>query len=331
MNPLRNLIALAIVSVVCHSAAAQQAQPDAPANNAEPSEVRVFALQYMAANEAAEVTLQLMNPQHSTLKLAPDQRTNSLIASGDPKALQVVEAVLQRLDIAPAKEEQKTLRAYRIDDNEKTALRILQSVLDQGARVEQDKDAILVYGSNGVHDKVTAVLGELTKNAPEDSVDTYYIHVVWIVGTQEANRDWKLQPIPAGLKSLVEQKLAPRLGLNEPAMVGQILVRASASEKTEAHVEANGAGQLSEQKSFQMFCDTSLVRSSKGVSLKLNLTADIVGPSPPTTRGNFGRGQGRGNNLSTTIDVELDHPVCLGVTPAVGVDSVFLIQVTKDL
>ncbi len=58
-------------------------------------ELRIFALKYVQASEAARITEQLYN---SALSVSVDERTNSLIVRGTGPVVEEVEALLQQLD-----------------------------------------------------------------------------------------------------------------------------------------------------------------------------------------------------------------------------------------
>ena len=80
----------------------------------DPAEVMtvVFHLQFVAANEAVQVVGQIARD----LRVAADERTNSLIVNGTKESVQLVEELLRRLDRGEAQPEEKKPddQSYRV-------------------------------------------------------------------------------------------------------------------------------------------------------------------------------------------------------------------------
>ncbi|MBL8817224.1 MAG: hypothetical protein JNL58_14450 [Planctomyces sp.] len=76
-----------------------------PAENAEavsqPSTLKVFALQHIAAAEAQRIIVELFGSEVVTI--SADAQTNSLLVRGDSNAIEEIEATLLKLDESPAR------------------------------------------------------------------------------------------------------------------------------------------------------------------------------------------------------------------------------------
>lgn len=338
--PYRQIVvAVMFVLIAAPAAWSQQGRPQPPGGIGvppKPSEVRIFHLKYLLATEAADVAMKIMDNSVGQLKIAPDERSNSLIVSGTNESLKMLEAILEQLDSqgVTAKGRQ-TVRKYKVRKDISLAHRVLMTLLkDTDARMEESGDSIIVFATDDAHNKIEAILSELSSKENALAAENYYIHLVWIVSEGKATKEWSLNEIPPSLRPLVDLKLAPRLGLKSPKMVGQLLVRTTLNGES-AEVNASGSGELSDNTSFELLCDANMTKLENGVTLRLDLNSTISGRRSTTPGGVpiIGQQQQRSavNNLGTTITLKLDHPVCLGTTPTNGVNSVFLIQVSKDL
>jgi len=155
-----------------------QAQPAAPGAKAE---VRVFLLKNAAAAEAAKVLTQIFRGDKPTLAIAADERTNSLVIRGSADDLAVAEAVLQRLDDAPARDgkkperpEKPQLRVFSLKSaGAAEVAKVLQTLLGgEGnknfrAVVDAPSNSVLVYASEEQLAEIEALVVRLDVLAEE--------------------------------------------------------------------------------------------------------------------------------------------------------------------
>lgn len=125
-----------------------EAQPPAPADK---TELQVFRLKYLPATEASRMLRELLGEQvgpKGRLRMAADERTNSLVATGGAADLARVEGLLQKLDTEDARGEVRTeIRVFELgrlepDDALEASLRLVfdgrrtgKFVLDRRRRV----------------------------------------------------------------------------------------------------------------------------------------------------------------------------------------------------
>jgi hypothetical protein len=88
---------LLLVSARLHDTSSPS-QASAPVDGANEAQVRIFTLQNAPVDGAASVILQLFADGSGNVKVSPDPRTNSLIVAAPKETLDIIEAVLLRLD-----------------------------------------------------------------------------------------------------------------------------------------------------------------------------------------------------------------------------------------
>lgn len=82
-----------------------RARPATPAPIPAASDIKIFTLENASAQQAAPILTSLFGSRRSddSLRIAVDDRTNSVVAAGPQEQLATIEAVLMRLDeTAPA-------------------------------------------------------------------------------------------------------------------------------------------------------------------------------------------------------------------------------------
>jgi type II secretory pathway component GspD/PulD (secretin) len=151
-----------------------KAQPAAPGAKAE---FRVFALKNARASDAAQVLTQLFRGDRSTLSIAMDERTNSLVIRGPADDLAIAEAVLQRLDTAAPdakKVEKSQFQIFRLKNAAAPeAAKVLQALFNadpnKTLRIVADlqTNAVLVYGPEEQLLEVQAILVRLDEAAAD--------------------------------------------------------------------------------------------------------------------------------------------------------------------
>src|SRR5262245_41308029 len=70
---------------------------------AEKKEVKIFTLKHADADELAKLLIKLFDDPKKPLRIAADPNSNSVIVNTDSETGSVIEAVLERLDVQPAK------------------------------------------------------------------------------------------------------------------------------------------------------------------------------------------------------------------------------------
>lgn len=106
-----------------------QSDKDAP-------EIRVFRLKYVNATDAAQLLRDLITT--GPFRTVPDERTNSVIATGTADQLLTVEALLLKLDEA----ENRSLSSPKSDDNQTTDKTSKNELPQQVAQLRTDYEAV---------------------------------------------------------------------------------------------------------------------------------------------------------------------------------------------
>ena len=100
----------------------------------EPNQIKVFRLINNQAADLVEVLVALLDDEKT--KISIDQRTNSIIASGTPESLEIMEALLLRFDESSA---------HEVDESATYQVRIiwLASGLGEGAAPAEDLQGVI--------------------------------------------------------------------------------------------------------------------------------------------------------------------------------------------
>lgn len=141
------------------------------ANQAEEQQIKIFALQQMAASDAANVVKGICDDGSDQLKIGVDARKNALIVSGNKERhLDVIEALLLRLDqglshaSSPApKAERKSTAAPAIAKYAKMEKKALQ---DQLKKLQDDTLAAVRTAAQSRNEAIKAA--RALEHAPDD-------------------------------------------------------------------------------------------------------------------------------------------------------------------
>lgn len=294
----------------------------------EIQQIKVFRL--MSAD--AEVTLRVISTlmEGKECRLAIDARSNSIVAAGTNEDLQVIEALIMRLD------ENEKHSSNLIDLKHVAAEEIAQTLLQQFANtesvkivVEPRKNALLVSGPDGtlkeVLDFVQAIDTPVDKGQLEGT--NVLVYAYWIVDLEQAQQHfpkWKLREAPAAIQKLVVEKLAKRTHVKNPVMATNLAIQASIGESSRlsSEIQNSGKGKVESTTSYEFKVQGNLwneVKSGDQVDMELQLQIGLLanGEKPEDSK------------VVTKIRTPLNHPVCLGMTPVNGIDSILVVEVVK--
>lgn len=131
------------VDAMLQEVRALRAESKARAAAEKPNEVRVFALKHANASEMARTLKGLMQgPDGKGLAFSVDERTNSLLAKGTAKHLDIVQAIVTRLDQDGAhsgKAEARKGLSIPTEAELKDKLKSLNAELNLGAQQLRDR------------------------------------------------------------------------------------------------------------------------------------------------------------------------------------------------
>ena len=240
------------ISLCCLSASlyAQRARPEAPQKK-DPT-VKVFYLKYCQAEEAAQMANKLL--AGSDLNLTSDLRLNSLIASGDENVLQMLEALLLRID-TPTPQEKPNVSIFDSAIEPAVAQSVLNAVKLDVALAATNEGLIIASDDSKSLSQAEEILRALA-TSQRASAETYSIQVYWI--TEDPNVEG------AGkFNDPVAQKLAER-GLENLSVISQLALTSQVGHDCLASGSAIGGS---------LTCEGQLEETSAGLTLKLQLEA----------------------------------------------------------
>lgn len=107
-------------------------------------------------------------------------------------------------------------------------------------------------------------------------------------------------------------------------IAANLAIQTQIGESLEASsaIQNNGSGKLDEGTSYEIETSGSIWNSPEnGAKVKLELQMQISLKAPDPTSGQ--------SRVQTTISTPLNHPVCLGLTPVKGIDSILVVEVVE--
>ncbi len=121
-----------------------------------PQLIKVFALEWVSSDNAAEVLKQLLPAEN----IVSDPRTNAVIAHGETESLSKVEALLQILDREPTSREEQITGQRLFDDmtSKEANDAVLRALRDKYAATEQQSQSIAALVVNEPNEQATKQL-----------------------------------------------------------------------------------------------------------------------------------------------------------------------------
>lgn len=214
------LLALTSISpfVANGQVAGQAAKTKTAANS-----IKIFTLRYTDAESAVGIVAKL-NPD---VRLSADIRTNSLIVSGSAEHMEIVEALLERLDRTgseKAPDSVKQVRLFQIRSADvRNIEKALKLVLDRDLRyvVDSSKNAIVAHGTADQLKKLETAVQLLDQPGVARPSKPLKLRVIWL--TSDGGE--KAKPITADLKPIAAS--LGKIGIDDLKIVTQSLINVS--------------------------------------------------------------------------------------------------------
>lgn len=270
------------------------------------TEIKIFSLVNVASQEAGDLLKEIFGKQPGET-IAIDARTNSVIANSTPDRLEMMEAILLKLDGEKAQSE-ALLEVYRLKYGK--AVEFIQ-ILDSLFAVREDgkntrigldpaSNSIIVRATPAVHQEVKSLISNLDQQS-QPTIDgngkSILFEIYWI-GNEEGE-----SPLPEDISEVLA-KQKKQLGISQPFVLGQ----ASAA----CFLDSNApGGQISLQrvKGFNhstLDCQALIVPLGKD-SYKLDIRLSA--------------GRATTTSIDTTIRTQLNHLVFVAST-TIGDDTI---------
>ncbi len=294
-------------------------------------EIKVFTLKNAAATECVHAINSLQRPG---VQISADARTNTVIATGPKQELEIVEALVMKLDESQNKTS-LDVRVYPLQNaSAEKAVDILNQ-LGMNALISMDaeKGRLLVRGNEESHLAVKEFLQTIDVAEANPVLQPMQLRIVWLVEEKLAGKDARE---PAKNLEKVIQVLNDKLGVTNLKMAAQLLVTIDPSqEEPNQTFTAYGTTALQEGFSARLEAVGQIVGQIDG---KPTIQLSIQASQPDAERdpGGFqGAFQGRSSasssrtlaSLTTKVAAPIGHSIVLGMTPIQSADSVFVLQV----
>src|SRR5262245_3001278 len=294
-----------------------------PAADDPAAEQRVIPLKHARASAAADLLREVFGArdkagQRKHLAVGVDERTNSIVLSGPPRELAEAARFVQLVDVdAPPPEVDRlefgvyALRSLTPDKVTEQALQPLLRTPRHRVIVDPARKLVIAHADRETLSKVEAVLNRLDQLAdlpPVPPAPELEVRLVWLAAVQPG----KNAALPgADLAAAVEE--FRRLGHERAVVIAQTLVR------TQPGVRFEQTGQARLEDAPCLLTATGRVVDQRGMAgLEIAVRASAAG-----------KGGGPLCSLQTEVTLPLEKPAVLGVTPAHGVATAFVVQVRQ--
>ncbi|HLJ91855.1 MAG TPA: secretin N-terminal domain-containing protein [Gemmataceae bacterium] len=297
---------------------ATEKKVESPAASHSPKP-RVFQLQHARARDMAEI-LQRSLPQQpfdSGFRAAIDDRSNSLIVIGSPQQLEIVDALLSKLDTAADKgEPSRSVRVFQLGHPVAgtNLMGVLRLILPEGSfQVDEARNQVIVRSDQKSLDAVESVLQRL--DAPQNRAASAEVQVrlVWLASGLPGQ---EMRKPPDDMKPVLGE--LAKMGIKEPSLVTQTLVA------TMPNADFTVQGEIGLGPRYRLSV-SGIVQTQPDPSpygLRIQISA-----APVTAAGVSPSAQPDPIALSTSISTPPGQLVVLGMTPTATSTSVFVIQV----
>jgi hypothetical protein len=300
----KGLLAIAAALLLLNSSSLAQQPETAP---------HVLRLQNVTAAQALRLVEELMGQgagPKAKLRIAADERTNSLVIVGQPLDVMAVTKLIEKIDV-PGREQLKDAAVFEVlalghlepDRSLTEALRIL--VPPPGRFViNHDRRTLLVYSSPGVIGRVRAVLARLEEAAPASALRVpTHVRVFWVVSAASRER---VAGLPAEIGEVAGDLAA--LGLVRPHLAAELAAAVTPGEP----FEVSGLARL------HASCGIALTGSLTELGGSARLDVRII------ASGRAAKHEAELGRLRTQLTVSPGRPVVLGAMPVDGRPAAFV-------
>jgi type II secretory pathway component GspD/PulD (secretin) len=283
------------------------------ARAAEKVEQSRYALRYVGAGAAARILRELLAGRD--IRVAVDDRTNSLLVRGPADKVTQATALLKAIDVpGEVRDLRPELRTFPLKEVEPDA------ALEQALRlavgregkfvVDRRRRVVLASGDRKTLDSVAALLSALAtlRERKAEPAGDLRVSVFWLVG--EGRRG--APRLPDELKEAAAE--LGKLGLDGLRLAGRISVALTGA----APFESSGTV------SVRVPCEFCVSGSAAGQKDKAELQLSL------RVTGGGRRSAHRIAGLRTRVTVPYGKPVVLGAAPADGTPSAFVVKVERE-
>lgn len=292
-------------------------------------DIQVFTLRNASARDSLNVIDNLVG---AGVQVTADDRTNSLIATGPKKELEILEALLIRLDEGQ-NASAAILKAYPLQHA--TSEKIVNTLNQLGLSATYSMDAehrrLLVRGNEDAQKSVAEMLQTIDVGEPNAWQEPLQLRIVWLVEEKLAGKDAK---DPAKNLERVVQTLNDRLDVTNLKMAAQLLVTIDPTKDDPNQTfTAHGTTSLQEGVSTRLEAAGQIVGQTGGTpTIQLSIEASQADQGPD--RGFGGRSNTPSSRTLTSLTTKVmappGHSIVLGMTPIQSADSVFVLQLLSD-
>jgi hypothetical protein len=295
---------------------AQGKQP-APEKPQSLAELHIIRLKHADATEVAGILANLLQDMRGKSDQSPrtavDMRTNCVIISARPATFLMISELVRKLDepaaniIPPRQIQLFTLKSLAADENLVKVLKPLFNAPSDGSfSIDPVRNAVVAVGAAAKLEEVAALLERLDQPLAKTDVN---IRILWLVS---GNVPQDAAKPPDDMKDVVAQ--LAKLGIKDPRLAAQTIVASQIGKP----FQVQGLASLTEMYNLQI--EGRAMDKQDRISLEMKIQA--------RQQGGF-LGSGILCNLDTVITTPVGHSTVLGVTPALGLTSVFVVQVQQ--
>lgn len=300
---------------ICLAVSATQAQEP---ENSYSGQIKVFQLENLDPEAAARMLKDVLGKSDGeTLTVNPEQK--NLIVNGSPKRLELIEAILLKLDESP-KKSPGTLRVYQLKFAKALELVGVLSDVFSGRDdlnsirlgVDDKTNSVVAYGSTKAHEEIVQLIESLDRvTSPEvqQVAKSIRFEVYWIA------EGVKGREVPEEVEKVLS-KQGDKLGIQMPSLV--------ASASTACYLDGtNRSGMISFRnikgaETLELDCE-AMVTPLSDKAFKLDLRLSAGGASKTA--------------IQTTVRTQIDHLVFVASTTISGETvkpTVFVLKVSEE-
>ena len=283
-------------------------------------EIKVFSLENAKAADAKGIVSDLVG---NVVKLTADERTNSLIGIGPKGDLEVVEALLLRLD--ESQEPRLDVRAYILNQIsvEDVAKSLEKLGVDADFAVDAQGGRLLVRAKQDIHKSVAEFLQAMESPMPEAKTERMQLRIIWLVDEKLAGKEARE---PAKNLEKVVKVLEEKLGVTNLKMAAQVFINVDVAQGRP--FTAQGTTSFSEVGEAELAVE-GMVNQTPTTTMDISIRARQV--SQRSSRGDgFTRNTDELASINTSVAAPLGHSIILGMAPIQSADSVFVLQVLDN-
>ncbi len=282
------------------------------------SEIKVFSLMHVPAAEARKLLTDVLGEQAGE-GIAIDARRNAVIAKSTPARLEVMEALLLKLESSPAEPDEQ-LAVYPLQHARADAvIKIVEAVLgtlkfERNFRlgIDERTNSIVAMASPHAHGLIKSVIEKLDRKGNEEGgaiAQSIRFEVYWVAEGEGTGQ------LPKELERIFSEQ-ADVLGIPKPTLL--------ASASVVAYIDSNSPGGLislhgiKASDGSQLDC-TALITPLEDQSFKFDLRLNVGDKSK--------------TSIQTTIRTNAGHPVFVASTTTSNESNkptVFVLRITEQ-